>query len=75
MVKPYYIKGVQRQLFAGALQKWCSWNFSKIHRKTTVLESLFSKVAGLKRLHRKCFSMIFAIFLRKPYNKTLYTIK
>ena len=49
-------------------------NFCKIDRKTPVLKSLF-KVAGLKRLHHKCFSKIFAKHLRTPDNKSPYTIK
>ena len=60
MVKPYYIKGVHRvkkHLFAHVLQSSCSWKFCKIHRKTPVLESLFSKVARTKRVHHKCFPM------------------
>ena len=49
-------------------------NFCKIDRKTPVLKSLF-KVAGLKRLHHKYFSKIFAKHLRTPDNKSPYTIK
>ena len=30
-------------------------NFCKIHRKTSVLESLFNKIAGLKKMHHKFF--------------------
>ena len=55
MVKLYYIKGVWKQPFADVLQIKCSWKFCKIHGKTPVLESLFNKVAGLKRLHPSVF--------------------
>ena len=40
-------------------------NFANIDRKTSVFESFFYKVAGLKRLHYEW----------TPYNKTPYTIK
>ena len=65
------IKSVQKQPFADVLQNRCSRQFCKIHRKT---RSTFNKVAGLRKLHCKCFLMIFAKFSRTP-NKTLYTIK
>ena len=61
MVKPSYIKIVQRIKkkcpFADGLQSSCSCKFCKIHRKTPVLESHSNKVAGIKRVHRKCFPM------------------
>ena len=38
----------QKQLFADVLQNRCSQKFRNNHRKTSVLESLFIKVAGLK---------------------------
>ena len=65
------IKSVQKQPFADVLQNRCSRQFCRIHRKT---RSTFNKVAGLRKLHCKCFLMIFAKFSRTP-NKTLYTIK
>ena len=37
-----------KQSFADVPQNRCSWKFSKFHRKTPVLESLFNNVAGLK---------------------------
>ena len=37
----------QKQAFADDLQNRCSQRFSNIHRKTSVLESLFNTVAGL----------------------------
>ena len=47
--------------------------FTYIHRKTSVLESLFNKVAGLKasnftkkRLQRSCFPVYIAKFWRTP---------
>ena len=67
MVKPYYIKGVQKQPFADGLQNRCSSKFCKIHRKATVMKSFFNKVTGLKRLHRKCFSYDFC----EIFNNTL----
>ena len=49
-------------------------NFTKIHRKTPVPESLFNEVAGLrsatllkKRLWHRCFPVNFAKFLRTPF--------
>ena len=75
IVKPYYIKVVQKQPFADVLQNRCSGKFCKIHRKTPLLESLFNKVTDLKRVYHKCFPMIFANFSRTLYNKTPYTIK
>ena len=47
MVEPYYIKGVQKQLFADVLHDRCSWKFCKIHKKTPMLESLFNKGAHM----------------------------
>ena len=55
MVELCYIKGVQKQPFADVLHNKCPWKFCKIHRETSVLESLNNKVADLKRLHHKCF--------------------
>ena len=75
MTEPCYIKGVQKHPFADVLQTRCSSKFCKIHRKAHVLVSLFNKVAGLKRLHRKYLSMIFTKLLRAAYNKTPSTIK
>ena len=75
MVEPCYIIGVQEQQFADVLQNRCSSKFCKIYRKTPVLESLFNKVAGLKRLRHMYLSMIFAKLLRTSYNKTPCTLK
>ena len=33
--------------YANVLQNRCYWKFCNIHRKTSVLESLFNKVVGL----------------------------
>ena len=41
----YFLKSLQNQLYAVVLQKRCSKKFRNIHRKTSVLESLFNKVA------------------------------
>ena len=75
MVEPCYIKGIQKQPLADVLQNRCPRKFCKIRKKTTVLESLFNKVEGLKRLHHKCFSMIFAKHLVTLYNIAAHTIK
>ena len=60
-------------------------NRSQVFYKIDALENLAKftgkhlcwrhKVAGLKRLHHNCFSIIFAKLLRAPYNNTTYTIK
>ena len=42
------------------------------HRKTSVSESLFDNVAGLKTLHHKCFSLILGKLLAKHYDQTPY---
>ena len=47
--------------------------FCKIHRKIPILESVFNKVARLKRLHNKRFPRNFVKFSRTPYNEALYT--
>ena len=41
-------KWFQKQLSAGVLQNWCPSKFCKIHRKSSVLESLFNKTVDLK---------------------------
>ena len=52
----------------------CSLNVRKYHRKKTVLESVFDKVAGLrvwdfitKKLQQRCFPVKFAKSLRTPF--------
>ena len=50
-------------------------NFAKFTGKVFTLESLFNKVARLKRLHHKRFPGIFVKFSRTPYNETPYTTK
>ena len=49
-------------------------NFAKMHRKITVLESLFNKFTAMevcnffkKTLQHKCFPLNFAKFLRTPF--------
>ena len=61
----------QKQSPGGVLRKRCSEQFRTIHRKTTLPESLFNKVAGLrlatlmkKRPWHRCFRMNFAKYLR-----------
>ena len=61
MVEPYYIKGVRKQLFADVLIGVLE-NFTKFTGK----HLLFHKVSRIKRLHHKCFPMIFAKFSRTP---------
>ena len=46
---------LKKHLFADVLQNSCSWKFCNIHRKTSLLESLFNKVSGIKRVRHKCF--------------------
>ena len=55
-------------------KKRCSYEFPKIHRKTPVPKSLFSKVAGLrpatllkKSFCHSCFPVNFTKFLRTPF--------
>ena len=50
-------------------------NFAKFTGKAFILESLFNKVARLKRLHHKRFPRIFVKFSGTPYNETPYTTK
>ena len=59
-------------------EKRCSYEFRNIHRKATVLDSLFTKVAGLKvcsfikkRLQHRCFPVNIAKFLRTPILKNI----
>ena len=58
---------------AGVRRLQIRWS-CKFHRKTSVLESIFNKAAGLKvcnsikkRLQHRCFPMKFAKFLGKPF--------
>ena len=39
---------MQKQPFANVLQNRCSYKFPDIHKKISVLESLFNKVAGFR---------------------------
>ena len=59
MVKQYYIKGVHR-----VKKPICSQMFYKVvvlesyaKSQENMLESLFNKVAGIKRVHHSCFPM------------------
>ena len=45
---PCYIGSEKQQPFADFVQNRCSWKFLKFHRKTLVLETLFSNVKGLQ---------------------------
>ena len=65
MVEPCYIQGVQKQQSSQMFYKvGVLENLAKFTGKH--LESLFNKSASLRRLHQKCFSMIFAKLLRTP---------
>ena len=72
--KTFIIPYQKEQPVADALQIRCSKNFSNIHRKASMLESLFNKVAGLrpatllkKRLQRRCCHVNIAKFLRRAF--------
>ena len=41
----YFMKSLWKQLYADVHQNSCSQNFCNIHRKTSMLQSLFNKVA------------------------------
>ena len=43
----HFLKTLQKQPYAYILQKRCSETLHSIHRKISVLESLFNKVPGL----------------------------
>ena len=62
------ISDSQKQPFEDVFQYRCSWKFRNIHRKISVLRSLFDKAAGLhvcnflkKRPQHKCFPANIAI--------------
>ena len=67
----------QRRSEAAVCRCFTKQMFLKIAKFTgkQLCWSGLNKVASLKRLHRKCFSMIFVKLLRTPYNETHYTIK
>ena len=66
-------------IFIFRSNQWrCSEKFRKFHRKTTVLESLFNKVAGLKACNfiekgpqYRCSPVKFAKFLRTSILKNI----
>ena len=58
----FLIFSIQKESFGGVLPRRCSKKFRNIHRKTSVLKSLFNKVASLQacnfiktRLQHRCF--------------------
>ena len=64
----------QKQPFANVFQNRCYQKFRNIHRKTSMLESVFNKVEGLKtcdfikmRLQHTCFPVNTAKFLRTTF--------
>ena len=73
---------VQKQSFADVPLNKCSETFRKFDWKTSVLESIFSKVAGLqacnfvkKRLQHTCYLVKFAKFLRtRFFTEHLFTV-
>ena len=48
LFREIYLYHFQKQPYADVLQNRCYWKFRNIHRKTSVLASLFNKVAGLR---------------------------
>ena len=68
-IEIYYIKGVQKQLFADVLQNRCSSTFCQIHRKVPILESLFNKVAHVVP-YDLCGILKSTYFLITPQNQT-----
>ena len=64
----------QKQTLSDALQNNCSWKFRNIHRKISVLESLFNKVLDLKVcnfiekiLQHRCFPVKITKFLTTAF--------
>ena len=71
-------QNVQKQPGEVFFEKRYSEKFCNIHRKTSVLESLFHKVAALKacsfnkkRIQHRCFPVNIAKFLRAPILKNI----
>ena len=71
-------KNCQKQPLEVFCRKRSFLKFWKLHWKTSVLESLFNKAAGLKacslikkRLQHKCFPLKFAKFLKTPILKNI----
>ena len=70
----YYGTTLQKQPSADVFQNRCSYEFRSIHRRPSVLESLFNKVVELKdcnflkkRLKHSCFPVHIAKFLRTAF--------
>ena len=68
----------QKQPLGVFYKKSCFVRFGKFHRKTTVIESLFNKVADLqacnftkKRLQHRCFPVKFVKFFRTTILKNI----
>ena len=68
MVEPYYIKDVQKQLFAGVLQNRCFEKLAKFIGKHLCWSHF------LLKLHM-CFPIIFVKFSRTPISQSLFKIK
>ena len=56
LLHPYH-RVKKTSVLVAMFYKVVYWKFCKIYRKTPVLESLFNKVADIKRVHHKCFPM------------------
>ena len=73
-----FFKNCQKQPSEVFCRRRSSLKFRKFHWKTSVLESIFNKVAGLKacnfikkRLQHTCFPIKYAKFLRTPILKNI----
>ena len=65
---------VQKQPFPDVLPNSCSSKFRKFHRKTPVLESLFTKVADLKACNviRDTPTNVFSREIREIFRNTIF---
>ena len=62
LTSKYWGRGILKHPFTYVLQKKCSYEFCKIHKKTPVLEFLFKM-----RLQHRCFPVNIATFLRTAF--------
>ena len=74
----FYFEMLEKQSLEVFYKKICSQKFPNIHRKTSVLESLFNKVAGLqacnfikKRYQHRCFPVNISKFSRTSILKNI----
>ena len=62
-IKKATMKQLQKLASEGILENRCSEKFQKNYRKTTALESLFNKSAGLQQMfYRRTFEQLTQIF-------------